>query len=228
MRTASLAAGYSLSEVTAALCTRWQPGVQLLPMSDDRAETHVVVDDPNGAMDDSGRPLQIAIHFQEWWIRYRATLPAHSFAIIGIETATPAPGVLEAITNADLIIFPPSNPVVSIGTILAVPGIADAIRSAAAPVIGVSPIVGGAPVRGMADACLRAIGVETSAAAVATHYGARTNGGFIDTWLVDEEDAGIVEVVSDLGISCRAIPLLMTDVAATARMAAECLQAVNS
>lgn len=108
MRTASLAAGYSLSEVTAALCTRWQPGVQLLPMSDDRAETHVVVDDPNGAMDDSGRPLQIAIHFQEWWIRYRATLPAHSFAIIGIETATPAPGVLEAITNADLIIFRPA------------------------------------------------------------------------------------------------------------------------
>lgn len=228
VRTASLAAGYSLSEVTKALCARWKPGVALLPMSDDRAETHVIVDDPSGAKDESGRPMQIAIHFQEWWIKYRAALPAHSFAIIGIDTAKPAPGVIDAIENADLIIFPPSNPVVSIGTILAVPGIAAAIRSAPAPVIGVSPIVGGAPVRGMADSCLQAIGVETSAAAVAAHYGARSEGGLIDAWLVDELDADVVDQVSALGISCRAVPLLMTDVAATAQMAAECMQAVNS
>ncbi|MSO26721.1 MAG: 2-phospho-L-lactate transferase [Candidatus Nanopelagicales bacterium] len=228
VRTASLAAGYSLSEVTKALCARWKPGVALLPMSDDRAETHVIVDDPSGAKDESGRPMQIAIHFQEWWIKYRAALPAHSFAIIGIDTAKPAPGVIDAIENADLIIFPPSNPVVSIGTILAVSGIAAAIRSAPAPVIGVSPIVGGAPVRGMADSCLQAIGVETSAAAVAAHYGARSEGGLIDAWLVDELDADVVDQVSALGISCRAVPLLMTDVAATAQMAAECMQAVNS
>ena len=228
VRTQSLAAGYSLTEVTAALCERWQPGVILLPMSDDRAETHVVVDDPSGATDDNGRPMQIAIHFQEWWIRYRAAPTAHSFAIIGIDTAKPAPGVLEAIENADLIIFPPSNPVVSIGTILSVPGIAEAIRGASAPVVGVSPIVGGSPVRGMADSCLQAIGVETSAAAVAAHYGARTAGGFIDAWLVDEVDAGIVDDVVALGISCRAVPLMMTDVAATAQMAAECMQAVSS
>ena len=228
VRTASLAAGYSLTEVTAALCARWQPGVILLPMSDDRAETHVVVDDPSGAMDDNGRPMQIAIHFQEWWIKYRATLPAHSFAIIGIESAKPAPGVIEAIENADLIIFPPSNPVVSIGPILAVPGIASAIRSAAAPVVGVSPIVGGAPVRGMADACLQAIGIETSAAAVAAHYGARTDGGLLDVWLVDEQDAASVETICAHGIACRAIPLMMTDVAATASMAAECMLSVNN
>ncbi len=228
VRTQSLAAGYSLTEVTAALCARWQPGVILLPMSDDRAETHVVVDDPSGATDDNGRPMQIAIHFQEWWIRYRAALPAHSFAIIGIDTAKPAPGVLDAIENADLIIFPPSNPVVSIGTILSVPGIAEAIRGATAPVVGVSPIVGGSPVRGMADSCLQAIGVATSAAAVAAHYGARTAGGFIDAWLVDEVDAEIVDDVVALGISCRAVPLMMTDVAATAQMAAECMQAVSS
>ncbi|CAB4664174.1 unannotated protein [freshwater metagenome] len=228
VRTQSLAAGYSLTEVTAALCARWQPGVVLLPMSNDRAETHVVVDDPSGATDDFGRPMQIAIHFQEWWIRYRAALPAHSFAIIGIENAKPAPGVLEAIENADLIIFPPSNPVVSIGTILSVPGIAEAIRAATAPVVGVSPIVGGSPVRGMADSCLQAIGVETSAAAVAAHYGARSAGGFIDAWLVDEVDAGIVDEVVSLGISCRAVPLMMTDVSATAQMAAECIQAVST
>ena len=228
VRTQSLAAGYSLTEVTAALCARWKPGVILLPMSDDRAETHVVVDDPSGATDDKGRPMQIAIHFQEWWIRYRAALPAHSFAIIGIDTAKPAPGVLDAIENADLIIFPPSNPVVSIGTILSVPGIAEAIRGATAPVIGVSPIVGGSPVRGMADSCLQAIGVATSAAAVAAHYRARTEGGFIDAWLVDEVDAEIVDDVVALGISCRAVPLMMTDVAATAKMAAECMQAVRA
>jgi LPPG:FO 2-phospho-L-lactate transferase len=228
VRTQSLAAGYSLTEVTAALCERWQPGVILLPMSDDRAETHVVVDDPSGATDDNGRPMQIAIHFQEWWIRYRAAPTAHSFAIIGIDTAKPAPGVLEAIENADLIIFPPSNPVVSIGTILSVPGIAEAIRGASAPVVGVSPIVGGSPVRGMADSCLQAIGVETSAAAVAAHYGARTAGGFIDAWLVDEVDAGIVDDVVALGISCRAVPLMMTDVSTTAQMAAEAMRAFSS
>jgi LPPG:FO 2-phospho-L-lactate transferase len=218
VRTQSLNAGYPLSEVTAALCERWQPGLRLLPMTDDRAETHVIVDDPGGGVDDSGRPLRAALHFQEWWIRYRASLAAHEFAIVGIESAQPAPGVLESIAEADIVLLPPSNPVVSIGTILAVPGIREALVAGPAPVVGVSPIIGGAPVRGMADACLRTIGVETTAAAVAGHYGARSRGGLLDGWLIDSADAPSREAVEQLGIRCEALDLLMTDVPAAARI----------
>jgi len=217
VRTASLNAGYSLAEVTAALCERWKPGVELLPMTNDRAETHVVVDSP----DDPGR--RIAIHFQEWWIKYRAALTAHDFAIIGIENATPAPGVLEAISTADVIVLPPSNPVVSIGTILAVPGIREALVSASAPIVGVSPIISGAPVRGMADACLTAQGIETSARAVAENYGARRSGGILDGWLVDTSDAQNVKEIEAAGIACRSVPLFMTDVSATAKMAEQAI-----
>ena len=225
IRTQSLAAGYTLSEVTAALCARWQPGVTLIPMSDDRAETHVVVDDPTGACDERGDPLRIAMHFQEWWIRYRASLPAHEFRIVGIDEAKPAPAVIPAIESADLIVLPPSNPVVSIGTILQVPGIAGALRNARASIVGVSPIIAGAPVRGMADACLTALGIETTALAVAQHYGARSHGGLLDAWLIDTTDRDNAANVSAMDIGCVSRPLLMSDVPATAAMAAAALDA---
>ena len=200
VRTQMLAAGYPLSAVTEALCDRWKPGVRLLPMTDDQVETHVVIEDEQGRR---------AIHFQEWWVRLRASVPALSIAPVGAEESAPAPGVVAAIEDADVVLFPPSNPVVSIGTILAVPGIRDAI--AAKTVVGVSPIIGGAPVRGMADACLSAIGVETSARAVAELYGL----GLLDGWLVDEADADVrVE-----GIEVRSRPLLMSDADATAALA---------
>lgn len=223
IRTQALNAGFALSEVTAALCDRWQPGVRLIPMTDGRAETHVVVDDPSGAQNQDGSPARIAMHFQEWWIRYRAALPAHEIVLIGVETASAAPGVVEALETADVVLLPPSNPVVSIGTILQVAGVREALSTTSAHVIGLSPIVAGAPVRGMADACLTAIGVETSAAAVAAHYGSRASGGVLDAWLVDESDADAVLAVEALGITCRAVPLMMTDVEATAAMAAAAL-----
>lgn len=213
IRTQSLNAGYPLSEVTRALCERWQPGVHLLPMTDDRVETHVIVDDP------SHPEQRIALHFQEWWIRHRAQLPAHSFAYIGMDDAKPAPGVLEAITQCDLVVLPPSNPVVSIGTIMQVAGITDAVRSTPAPVVGVSPIIGGAPVRGMADACLTTIGVDTSARAVGLHYGARSNGGLLDAWLVDEVDVDAIADLEAAGLQAVAMPLLMSDPKATAAIA---------
>jgi LPPG:FO 2-phospho-L-lactate transferase len=224
IRTQSLTAGYPLSDVTAALCDHWKPGVRLLPMTDDRAETHVLVDDPSGAVTDDGEPQRIAIHFQEWWIRYRAQLPAHAIVLVGGDTAQPGPGVVEAITTADVVLFPPSNPVVSIGTILKVRGIVEALHATEAPVVAVSPIVGDAPVRGMADECLRTIGVETTAAAVAAHYGPRSQGGVIDAWLVDTTDAASVPAISALGIHAVAAPAMMTDVEATAAMAAVCLR----
>ncbi len=203
-RTSMLGAGLPLSAATRVLCQRWQPGVTLLPMSDDRVETHVILRDNEG---------ERTVHFQEWWVRLHAAIPAAGFAITGAAEATPAPGVLEAIAGADVVLLPPSNPVVSIGTILAVPGIADAVR--AKTVVGVSPIIGGAPVRGMADKCLAAIGAEASAAGVAAHYGA----ALLDGWLVDEGDKDAVDAPELAGIAVRALPLLMTGPPTTAAIA---------
>jgi LPPG:FO 2-phospho-L-lactate transferase len=204
LRSQLLAAGHPLSAVTEVLCRRWRPGVRLLPMSDDPVETHVV-------LGDSGE--RRVVHFQEWWVRLRAETPASAITALGAEEATPSPGVLDAIGEADVVLFPPSNPVVSIGTILAVPGIRAAV--AAKTVVGVSPIIGGAPVRGMADACLTAIGVETSAAAVAAHFGPE----LIDGWLVDDQDKAAADDPALTGIEVRALPLLMRDLPATTAIA---------
>lgn len=200
VRAQMIAAGYPLSAITAALCDRWQPGVRLIPMTDEQVETHVLVNDGEGRR---------AIHFQEWWIRHRAALPAEQIISVGSDSAKPAPGVLAAINEADAVILPPSNPVVSVGSILSIPGIREAMVDKT--VVGVSPIIGGAPVSGMADACLRAIGVETSARAVAAHLGS----DLLDGWLVDESDAG----TEAEGIRVRPRPLYMSGSTATAALA---------
>jgi LPPG:FO 2-phospho-L-lactate transferase len=204
VRTEMLKAGLPLSAVTKQLCERWQPGVTLLPMTDDDVQTQVLIDDGDGSR---------TVHFQEWWVRLHAKIPALSFIAAGAESASPAPGVLDAIAEADFVLLPPSNPVVSIGVILAIPGIAEAVS--AKTVVGLSPVIGGAPVRGMADACLTTIGVQTSAAAVGAHYGA----GLLTGWLVDTVDAAAAQAPELTGITVRAVPLYMTDVAATAAMA---------
>lgn len=206
VRTQMLRAGYPLSQVTEALCKRWSPGARLLPVTDDRSETHVVITDP----EDGARR---AIHFQEWWVRYRAQVPSHSFAFVGAEQATAAPGVTEAIAEADVVLLAPSNPVVSIGPILQIPGVRGALRSTTAPVVGYSPIINGKPLRGMADECLSIIGVESTSQAVGEHFGARSGTGILDGWLVHEGDHAEIE-----GVQVRAVPLLMTDPATTAEM----------
>jgi LPPG:FO 2-phospho-L-lactate transferase len=199
-RTQLLSEGTPLSEITRVLCERWRPGVRLLPMSDDTVETHVVLKDS-------------VVHFQEWWVRLHAPGPAEAIVPVGAAEAAPAPGVLEAIADADFLLFPPSNPVVSIGPILAVPGIRAAVE--AKTVVGVSGIIGSAPVRGMADVCLATIGVETSAAAVAAHYGA----GLIGGWLVDEQDKAAADDPALAGIAVRALPLYMRDLPSAAAIA---------
>jgi LPPG:FO 2-phospho-L-lactate transferase len=215
VRTRMLDAGYPLSQVTAALADRWQPGVDLLPMSDQRVETHVVVADP-------GTGRQQAIHFQEWWVRHRAALPAAAFVQVGVDAARPAPGVAEAFAAADAVLLAPSNPVVSIGTVLGVPGMREALLATPGRVVGVSPIVSGAVVRGMADRCLPVVGVEVSAEGVGRHYGARTAGGLLDAWLVHTGDTADVP-----GVDVRAVPLLMSDPDATAAMARAALDAAG-
>jgi LPPG:FO 2-phospho-L-lactate transferase len=219
VRTRMLDAGYPLSAVTEALCDRWRPGVRLLPASDDRAETHVVVE----VTADDGTVSETALHFQEWWVRHHAALPARRFAFVGAESAKPAAGVLDALAAADVVLLAPSNPVVSIAPMLAIPGLKEAVASGPAPVVGVSPIIGGSPVRGMADQCLSAIGVACTAEAVGGLYGARSAGGVLDAWLVDPVDAG----ASVPGVAVHEVPLWMTDDEATARMAVAALRAVG-
>ena len=171
-------------------------------MTDTPVETHVVLDEGD---------TERAVHFQEWWVRLRAAVPARRFVVAGMDGAVAAPGVLDAIRTADLVVFPPSNPVVSIGIILGVPGVRDALRGSRAPVVGVSPLIKGRPVRGHADACLEAIGVASTAGAVAGLYE-----DFLDGWLVSEEDG---DVVSSGRLAVEARPLLMSSVEAAADIA---------
>jgi LPPG:FO 2-phospho-L-lactate transferase len=209
-----LGQGHSLSEVTARLCARWglpDRGITLLPMTDTPVETHVVIDGEGGG-DGVGDSPQRAVHFQEWWVRMGATVPARKFIAVGMDRATAAPGVLEAIREADIILLPPSNPVVSIGIILGVPGVRDALRGSLAPVVGVSPLIGSAPVRGHADACLSAIGVECTTQAVAGLYA-----DFLDGWLVDDVDMRATGFPARLEVQIR--PLWMNDVETAADIA---------
>jgi LPPG:FO 2-phospho-L-lactate transferase len=210
VRTTMLNAGYPLSAVTAALCERWQPGITMLPATDDRLETHVVVDVEGERK---------AIHFQEWWVRHRGEVPTHNFVFRGADAAKPAAGVLDAIAAADVVLVAPSNPVVSIAPILAVPALREAVTTGPAPVVGISPIIGGAPVRGMADKCLNTLEIEVSAAGVGRMYGPRAEGGLLDAWLVDTSDAG----AQVPGVRTHAVPLWMKDEAHTAQMVADAL-----
>lgn len=210
-RTSWLREGLTPSQAIARLQSRWDLGATLLPMTDTEVDTHVVLD--------SGR-----MHFQEWWTRHRAGLEPVRFENPGIEASVPAPGVLEAIAGADAIIVAPSNPIVSIGPILSVPGLADGLRAASARVVGVSPIIGDAPVRGMADVCLRVAGVPCAAAGVAGHYGARSDGGILDAWLIAEEDAAAAGSVAALGIASHVEPLWMSDAVRTRTLAVAALR----
>ncbi|MGH3705649.1 MAG: 2-phospho-L-lactate transferase CofD family protein, partial [Agromyces sp.] len=216
-RTAWLREGATPSEVAHRLQQRWPLGVHLIPATDTEVDTDVLVADPDKL--DGEREM----HFQEWWTRYRATLPAIAFRQRNIAAARPAAGVVEAIVGADIVLVAPSNPVVSIGTILAVPGIREALAETSAPVVGVSPIIGGKVVRGMADACLPVIGVETSAEAVGRHYGSRTTGGLLDGWLVDEADAAAVVPLEEIGLTAASVPLWMRDLDTSADLAGAAL-----
>lgn len=205
-RTSLLKDGLRLSAIVERMTARWPVGIRMLPVTDNEVETYVATE-------------QGELHFQEWWTRYRASLAPSAFVSRGIESAVPAPGVLEAIAGADLLLLAPSNPIVSLRPVLDIPGVRDAVRAASAPVIGVSPIIGGAVVRGMADQCLTAEGIETSALAVARHLGARPAGGLLDGWLVDEVDASAIEPLAAEGIRTRAVPLWFRDPESSAAIA---------
>jgi LPPG:FO 2-phospho-L-lactate transferase len=205
-RTSRLRDGASLSSVTDEITRAFGVEIRLLPATDDEVATHITTAD--------GRDL----HFQEYWVRERAAAEVAAVRLAGAARAQPGPGVVEAIMDADAVLVAPSNPVVSIDTILAVPGVREAVRQTAAPVVGVSPIIGGRVVRGMAHRLLPAVGAEVSAAGVARHYD-----GLLDGWVVDTRDAHAVDEVEALGPRCVATETLMDDVAVAAAVARTCL-----
>ena len=207
-RTMWMKDGIPLSEATRRICERFGMRARLLPMTDDPVETRIGL--ANG--DD--------IHFQEYWVRRRAADPVASVRLHGAAAATPGPGVLEAIASADAILIAPSNPVVSIGTILQIPGIREALRSSPARVAGVSPIVGGAPVRGMADKLMPAAGAEVTAAGAA-----RLLVGVLDAFVIDNVDADLAPAIGELGIECSVTQTMMHTIEDSAALAKAALDA---
>jgi LPPG:FO 2-phospho-L-lactate transferase len=198
-RTDLLRRGVPLSEVTRLLAARFGVGARLLPASDDRIETRIdCVDRASGE--------DLDLHFQEYWVRRRAADPVKGVRYEGAATASPAPGVIEAIGAADAVVLCPSNPVVSIGPILAIPEVRDAVVARRDRVVGVSGIVGGGPVAGMADKLMPAVGIEVTAAGVADRYR-----DLLAAWLIDEVDRGLASRIQALGIRVGVTDTIMTD-----------------
>lgn len=196
LRTHLLNDGAPLSEVTRILNELYGVRFTVLPVTD--APSPTLVTFPAG-----GETLR----FQEWWVRDQAQPTPSGFAFPEARAARPSPGVIEALASADLIVVAPSNPVVSIDPILAIPGIRAALTNSAAPIVGLSPIIGGRPVRGWLDRCLEAVAVECSAPAIAAYYGNRQDGGLLDGWLADPQDAGTTDT---FGGAVAHVPLLFT------------------
>jgi LPPG:FO 2-phospho-L-lactate transferase len=185
VRTALLREGRPLSEVTATLAaTFFGLRMTVRPATDDPVPTRIDV------IDERGEPLDL--HFQEYWVKRHAADAVKAIRFEGAELASPAPGVLDAIEGADVLLICPSNPVVSIGPILALPGVRETIAARDGPVVGVSPIVGGAPLAGMADKLMPVAGLEVSAIGAARAYRNLLSG-----WLIDERDHASATVIAE-------------------------------
>jgi LPPG:FO 2-phospho-L-lactate transferase len=206
-RTERLRAGAPLSTITADVTRAFGVGARLLPATDDEVTTRIETAD--------GRDL----HFQEYWVAERGAPEVAGVRLAGAEHAEPAPGVVEALLGADTVLVAPSNPVVSIDTILAVPGVREALDQTSAPVVGVSPIVGDRVVRGMADRLLPAVGAEVSARGVARHHR-----DLVDGWVLDERDRDQVDDVTAMGIACRATDTMMDHPEVAGALAATTLE----
>ncbi len=214
-RTARLRSGATLSQVTAEFALSWGLKSRLVPMTDDRVATRIEADlgGPDG-------PVVMAM--QEWFVRERAEPPVISVRFDGVETAAAAPGVLTLIEEADAILLCPSNPVISIGPILALPGMRDALRARRSQVVGVSPIIHGAPVKGPADRLMAAVGLEVSCAGVASAYA-----DICSVLLVDPLDADRAPDVERHSVRPVVTPILMRDVEGAERLARSVLETLE-
>jgi LPPG:FO 2-phospho-L-lactate transferase len=212
-RTRRLHAGATLSEVTAEVAAAWELGLRLLPMTDDRVRTRITVERPGGATEE--------LAMQRWFVGERAESPVVSVRFEGAEAARPAPGVLEALRTADTIVICPSNPVISIGPILAVRGIRDALSARRERVIGISPIVGGAPVKGPADRLMAPLGIDVSCVGVAQAYR-----DLCGTLVIDAVDAHLAADVEATGVRAIVTDTMMRSPEIATQLARETLAAV--
>ncbi len=208
-RTSMLRQGKRLSEVTDELRRQFGLNIRILPMSDQPVATHIQT------------PIGL-LHFQEYMVKRRCADEVLDVAFVGVNESQPAPGVLDAIKDAEAILIAPSNPIVSIGSILAVPGIHDMLHEASGMVVAVSPIVGGAPIKGPADKLMRGLGMEVSAVGVARCYR-----DFLDVLVIDEQDAHLLSRIEDLGIPTVATNTIMRDSTAKAALARKVLEAAG-
>jgi len=204
-RTRRLTEGATLSETMRAITARFGVRTRVLPMSDDPVTTRVTV---------LVHGEEVDLHFQEYWVRRRAKDEVKHLRYAGAERARPGPGVLEAITEADAVVICPSNPVASIGPILVVPGVRDALAARRAHVVGISGIVGGAPLAGMADKLMPAVGVEVTAAGAADCYR-----GLLGAWVIDEADRPLAPRIEGSGIRVGVTDTIMRDDAAAEALA---------
>lgn len=204
-RTNLLRRGFTLSEVTVRIAERFGIGCRILPMSDDPVATRIQV---------LAQGRELDLHFQEYWVRRRARDEVKQVRYAGAGTARPAPGVLEALREADTIVLCPSNPVASIGPILAVGGVRDLLAGRRERVVGVSGIVGGAPLAGMADKLMPVMGLEVSAAGAARAYA-----GLLGAWVIDEVDRHLAPRIQATGVRVGVTDTIMTDDAAAEALA---------
>jgi LPPG:FO 2-phospho-L-lactate transferase len=205
-----LATGATLSQVTLEIATRGEVGVRLLPMSDDRIETRVTL---------AGGP---EIGFQEYFVGHRHSVPIEAVRFAGADAARPAPGVLAAIKTADLVLICPSNPLVSIGPLLAVPGIRDAVEARRRDTVAVSPIVAGAALKGPADRMMAELGFESSVVGVARLYRE-----LAATLVIDQADAHLAGDVEKAGMGCVVAPTVMRGMAESVALARTVLGAAG-
>ncbi len=208
-RTNLLRQGKTLSEVTDNLRAHFGLQLRVLPMSDQPVATHIQT--PAGLL-----------HFQEYMVKRRTVDEVQDVVFVGASEARPAPGVLDAIKEAEAILIAPSNPIVSIGTILAVAGIHDALHEAQGMVVAVSPIIGGAPIKGPADKLMSGLGLDVSAVGVARCYR-----DFLDVMVIDEQDAHLSAAIEDLGIPTLVTNTIMRDDTIKAALARSVLRAAG-
>ncbi len=208
-RTHRLARGAPLSQVTAEIAAAWGVGVRLLPMTDDRVETRMTV------------PGEGEIGFQDYFVGRRHAVAVEAVRFAGAGAARPAPGVLDAIGEAGVVVICPSNPIVSIGPVLAVPGIADAVARRRDATVAVSPLVAGATLKGPADRLMRELGHEPSVVGVARLYAP-----YAATLVIDEADAALAAGVEEAGMACLVTATVMHGVAGAAALAEAVVGAV--
>jgi LPPG:FO 2-phospho-L-lactate transferase len=212
-RTHRLCEGATLSVVTREIARAWDIAVNIVPVSDDRVETRVTIVDGDTTPE---------IGFQQYFVQLRHAVPVRAVRFVGADDARPAPGVIEAIMAADAVIIAPSNPIVSIGPVLAIPGVRAAVESRRSHCVAVSPIVAGAALKGPADRMMTELGHESSVTGVARLY--RT---LAHTLVIDDADAANARGVHDEGMQALICDTIMADSARSARLARRVLDAAG-